>query len=91
MDAQSAVWHGKYVGKNISNQLNNQELEINKYQAMGELISLGEKYAAGRMFGLTLKGTAIWFIWRTTYLFKIPTLKKKFEVGLNWFLLLLTL
>jgi len=90
MDAQAAVWHGKYAGKNIARELRGEALEVKTYSPKGELISLGDKYAAGRAFGITKQGIAVWFLWRTAYLFKIPTLKRKFEVAVNWTLHLLT-
>ena len=86
MDAQAATWHGQYLGKNLTRLLKKQKMAYKKYKPLGELISLGGQYAAGRAFGITMSGWFVWFIWRTSYFFRIPTTRKKIAVGVNWFL-----
>ncbi len=86
MDAQAATWHGEYLGNNLARLLKKEKMIYKKYKPLGELISLGGQYAAGRSFGITMSGWIVWFIWRSTYFFKIPTIRKKVVVGVNWFL-----
>jgi NADH:ubiquinone reductase (H+-translocating) len=50
----------------------------------GALAALGCRTGVARIFGLKLSGLPAWFVWRTVYLLKMPGLRRKFRVALDW-------
>jgi NADH dehydrogenase len=40
--------------------------------------------AIGEMFGFTFSGRFTWWLWRTVYLFKLISFRKKLEVAIDW-------
>lgn len=85
MLAQVAVQQGEYVANKISSEIVGGEFERDfKFKNKGELLSLGEWHAAGRIFGLTISGPFAWFMWRTIYLFKFISASKRWKIALDW-------
>lgn len=83
--AQVAVAQGRFVAKKIFEK----ERGVKKdkpfvYKSKGEMLSLGEWHAAGRVFGISISGPLAWFIWRTIYLFKFISFSKRFKIMLDW-------
>jgi NADH dehydrogenase FAD-containing subunit len=48
------------------------------------LISLGFGEAAGDVLGFHLTGPLMWFLWRTIYLFKFNSWRKRLEIMSEW-------
>lgn len=84
MDAQVAVKQAKITSHNIANSFDNNNLKEFKYTSMGKFLSLGRNNASGQLFNFGLTGRFVWFIWRTIYLSKMPTLRKKIYIGITW-------
>jgi NADH dehydrogenase len=84
MLAQVAVQQGKIVAANIAATINNTPLSAFTFVEKGLLVSLGQWYAAGRLFGVTMKGPLMWWIWRTVYLFNFHSWRKRFKIGVEW-------
>ena len=82
--AQVAEMQAKTVSRNILNSMNGKDLVAYTYKPVAHLISLGQSSAMLEVKNMFFAGKLIWFIWRTVYLFKIPTLKKRIEISLNW-------
>ncbi len=82
--AQVAFKQSKTVALNIYNLENKKELKKFIYKHTGDLISLGDWYAIGKIYGTIVSGKFFWWLWRTVYLFKIPTLKKKIKLAIDW-------
>jgi NADH dehydrogenase len=59
-----------------------------RFKQLGELCSIGGHSAVADLFGMHLSGFLAWFVWRGVYLFKLPTLGRRLEVGFDWALLL---
>lgn len=55
-----------------------------KFVSPGVLVSLGTYDAVGEIMGITLQGFIAWFIWRTVYLFKFISLRKRLRIGAEW-------
>ena len=82
--AQAATKAAKTVAFNIFRLINNKPLKAYAYRSSGELVSLGRWNAAGKIMGITFSGKFAWWLWRTVYLFKMPTWQKKIKVALDW-------
>ncbi len=84
MLAQVAVQQAKTVARNIAASLSHKPLQIFKYRQKGLLVSLGQWQAAGEIWGLTLHGRAMWWLWRTIYLFNFLSWRKRFRIAAEW-------
>jgi NADH dehydrogenase len=82
--AQAAEQESEYVAKNIKFILENKPLKEFKYKSAGTLMSLGRWMAVGELFGIKFSGAFAWWIWRTVYLSKLISFKKKIKVALDW-------
>jgi len=84
MLAQAAVQEAKVVAKNILRTLQNKSLHPFVYRPKGFLVSLGRWQAAGELYGFTFSGPLMWFIWRTVYLFKFLSWRKRIKIMVEW-------
>jgi NADH:ubiquinone reductase (H+-translocating) len=85
MLAQVASQQGKTVADNIAATIKKTPLVPFKFFEKGLLVSLGQWYAAGKIFGVTMKGPVMWFIWRGVYLFNFHSLRKRIKIAVEWF------
>lgn len=84
MLAQVAVNQAKNVTKNIENIIKGRDLRPFEYKSKGHLISLGQWNAVGNIYGFKLRGRFTWWLWRTVYLFKFISFKKKLRIAFEW-------
>ena len=84
MLAQVAAEQGKIVAKNIGASIVGSALSPFVYRSKGMLISLGQWKALGEVFGVRISGALAWFIWRTIYLFKFLSWRKRFKIASEW-------
>ncbi len=84
MLAQVAVRQGRTAAINILADINNRQKTKFNYRIKGLLISLGRWQAAGEIFGLTISGRLAWWLWRTVYLFKFLSKRKRLAVAWQW-------
>lgn len=82
--AQIAAQQGEVVAKNIILSLAHKPLKTFSYKIRGTLVSLGQWYAVGEIFGLKLSGRLMWWIWRTIYLFNFHSWTKRFKIAFEW-------
>lgn len=75
--AQVAVAQGTWAGKNIVRLLRGRPPLPFTFKNKGFLVSLGQRYAVGRVFGVLIKGFFAWFLWRTIYLVKFLGTRSK--------------
>jgi NADH dehydrogenase len=59
------------------------------FEGLGTLGSLGHGSAVAQIFGMKISGVVAWFLWRAIYLMKIPGIKSKFRISIDWFIHLL--
>jgi NADH dehydrogenase len=55
-----------------------------KFESKGQLVSLGRFKAAGEAYGIVVTGILAWFMWRTVYLFKFHSWRKRFRIMFEW-------
>ena len=48
------------------------------------MAEIGRKTGVATVFGFKLYGFVAWWLWRTFYLAKLPTIKKKLKVMGDW-------
>ncbi len=84
MLAQVASQQAKTVAENISASISQTPLTAFKFHEKGLLVSLGQWYAVGKIFGIVMKGPFMWLVWRTAYLFNFHSWRKRVKIGFEW-------
>ncbi|MEI6396618.1 MAG: NAD(P)/FAD-dependent oxidoreductase [Candidatus Taylorbacteria bacterium] len=84
MLAQVAVQQADIVSDNIMASINQKTLKTFSYKSHGSLVSVGKWFAVGEVFNRIIKGRFAWWIWRTTYLSKFASLKKRLRIMFEW-------
>ncbi|HEY4483735.1 MAG TPA: NAD(P)/FAD-dependent oxidoreductase [Candidatus Paceibacterota bacterium] len=84
MLAQVATQEAKTVANNILALIKNKNLKPFKFKSQGTLLSLGSWRATGEIFGIHIHGRFTWWLWRTVYLFKFLSWRKRFRIMLEW-------
>src|SRR5438132_746124 len=87
--AQHAIREGKVVAQNIAAVLLGRRLKSFSFKTIGLLASIGRRMGVARIFGFNFSGFFAWWMWRTVYLSKLPSLDKKVRVAFDWTLDLL--
>ena len=87
--AQHALREGLHVARNVMAAIDGKPLRPFAYTAVGQMAHLGERQAVAMLGGLKISGFPAWWLWRTYYLFRIPTLERKIRVAIDWTLDLL--
>ena len=82
--AQVAEKQSIIAAKNIYLLINKKELQKFTYHSSGNLLSLGQWMAIGEIYGLTFSGHIAWWVWRTIYLSKLISWRKKIRVAIDW-------
>ncbi|MEK7564289.1 MAG: NAD(P)/FAD-dependent oxidoreductase [Patescibacteria group bacterium] len=82
--AQVAEKQAKHVALNIKYLITNKELKKFVYRHSGNLVSIGQWMALGEVFHIFLSGRITWWIWRTVYLSKLISFRKKVRVAFDW-------
>lgn len=81
---QFAERQGAQVAENIVRVLRGAAPYPFRYRPRGELCAIGGRAAVGELFGWRVAGFPAWWIWRSVYLFKLPTRRLRFKVGFDW-------
>ena len=87
--AQHATREARTVAANIAASLRGEESSEFDFEGLGKLGSLGRYSAVAEIFGIRVSGLPAWFVWRTIYLMKMPSLYRKVRIGLDWMIALL--
>jgi NADH dehydrogenase len=82
--AQFAIRQAKQLAANLARVLRGEKTRPFSYRPLGLLASIGHHNAVAEIGGLKLSGFAAWFLWRSAYLVKMPTLVRKLEVAIDW-------
>ncbi len=85
--AQFALRQGKQLGQNIAATLRGGKLAPFSFGGLGMLCLVGHGAGVGELpFGIRVKGLIGWFLWRSVYWSKMPSLGRKIQIGVGWFL-----
>ena len=84
MLAQVAVRQAGIVAANIMASIKQKQLSKFSYKSSGSLVSIGKWFAVGEVFSRNIKGRFVWWMWRTVYLFKFASPKKRIRIVFEW-------
>jgi len=82
--AQHGLREGLAAAKNIERAILGRPLKPFDFSTMGLLASIGHRTGVAMVFGIKFSGLLAWWLWRTIYLAKLPTLAKKLRVLVAW-------
>jgi NADH dehydrogenase len=84
--AQHAIREGTHLAKNIEAVVlaGGRTQKPFKYKMLGQLAAIGQRRGAANILGWNFSGFFAWFLWRSTYLSKLPGLEKKIRVAFGW-------
>ncbi len=82
--AQVAFQQADYCAWNVWASITGRPLLPFRYQALGEMLSLGTDEAALNGLGIKLSGPAAVLARRLVYLYRFPTWQHQLTVGINW-------
>lgn len=86
---QFAERQGRQCAYNVVRVLSGEPTRPFSFKVLGQLCSIGGHSAVAEMLGVKLSGFIAWFVWRGVYLFKLPSLSRKIQVGFDWAWLLI--
>ncbi|HTK33591.1 MAG TPA: NAD(P)/FAD-dependent oxidoreductase [Candidatus Paceibacterota bacterium] len=84
MLAQVAVGQSRLVAKNICVFTKGKKMKKFEYHSKGSMVSVGQWFAIGEIFSMKIAGRLTWWLWRTVYLFKFISWKKRLRIVIDW-------
>ena len=81
---QFAERQGRQAADNIVRVLKGQETKPFRFKLIGQLCAIGGHNAVAEFLGIHISGFLAWFLWRSVYLFKLPSLSHQLKVGFDW-------
>jgi NADH dehydrogenase len=84
MLAQVAVRQAAIVAQNIRRSIRGKSLKSFTYHSKGSMVSIGQWFAIGEIFSMHIGGKLTWWMWRTIYLFKFLSWKKRLRIMIDW-------
>jgi NADH dehydrogenase len=82
--AQHAIQQGRHLARNLAAALRSRPTSPCDIRSKGALAALGCRTGVARVYGIKLSGFAAWWLWRSVYLMKMPTLARKVRITLDW-------
>lgn len=82
--AQHAVRMGPHAADNILASIDGKPLRPFAYVMRGQMANLGDRQAVAMLGGLQVSGFPAWWLWRTYYLLRLPTLDRRVRVAIDW-------
>lgn len=82
--AQVAKAEAKSVATNLYRLIQGKSEKVFSYKHKGVLISLGQWMAVAEIGGFFFSGRFAWWLWRTIYLSKLLSFRKKIQVAVDW-------
>ena len=87
--AQYALRQGRHCARNVLATIRNQPVRPFEFGGLGQLAIVGKHCGVAKIFGWRIAGWIAWWLWRSVYLMKLPGIRSKVRVGLDWVLDLL--
>jgi NADH dehydrogenase len=82
--AQVAIRQGWTLAAQLEAALTGRERKPFRFKLLGEMVPLSRRTAVADLMGLRLVGFPAWFLWKTIYMLKLPTLATRVRVVLDW-------
>lgn len=87
--AQVAYRQAPIVAHNVAADLEGRDRKDFDFTYIGDLVSLGRFSGVADPFGIKLRGTLAWAMWKFYYLISLVGWQNRLRVAFNWFLALL--
>lgn len=84
MLAQVATAQSRIVAMNIVAAIRNRPLRDLRYRSQGSMVSVGQWFAIGEILSMKIAGRFTWWLWRTVYLSKFASWRKRIRIGFEW-------
>ncbi|NIX58834.1 MAG: FAD-dependent oxidoreductase, partial [candidate division Zixibacteria bacterium] len=81
---QFAERQGRQAAMNIVREIRGKETKPFYFKPLGQLCAIGGHNAVAEFLGFHISGFVAWFLWRSVYLFKLPTFSHRLKVGFDW-------
>ncbi len=82
--AQVAVRQAWALAAILEAELTGQKKRPFRFRVLGEMVPLSRRTAVADLRGIKLVGFPAWFLWKTIYMLKLPTLVARLRVVLDW-------
>ena len=82
--AQFALRQAKQLAANLARVQRGEATRPFDFRPQGLLATIGHQNGVAEIYGLKFSGLLAWFLWRTVYLLKIPTIRRKLNVVVDW-------
>ena len=82
--AQHAMRQGKTAANNIIATIRGGTKKPFTFKTLGQLAAIGHRTGVARILGFKFSGFFAWWLWRSIYLSKLPTIEKKIRVAIDW-------
>ncbi|HEX7724499.1 MAG TPA: NAD(P)/FAD-dependent oxidoreductase [Candidatus Paceibacterota bacterium] len=84
--AQAAQAQASVVAANLIAAVHGRPMQEFHYHSKGAMVSVGQWFAIGEIYSMKMAGWFTWWLWRTVYLSKFASWKKRVRIALEWFL-----
>jgi len=81
---QFAERQGRQVAENIVRVMRGESTRPFTYKPLGVFCAIGGRNAVAEILGHRISGFIAWFLWRSVYLFKLPSWSRRVKVGADW-------
>ncbi len=82
--AQVALRQARALARQLEAELTGRERPPFNFKVLGEMVPLSRHTAVADLSGMKLVGFPAWWIWKTVYMLKLPTLASRLRVVLDW-------
>src|SRR5204863_7559099 len=82
--AQFGEREGCQCAQNIVRLIRGEETRPFRFKPLGAACGIGGRQGVAELFGFKFSGFVAWWLWRSGFLAKIPSLAQKIKVGLDW-------
>ena len=82
--AQHAIREGPHAARNVVAVLSGERATPFTYSEQGMLVSLGRFRGVGEIRGIKVSGFVAWFLWRSYYLLRLPSIERRIRVAIDW-------
>jgi len=82
--AQFALRQAKQLAANLVRVQRGEATKPFRFRPQGLLATIGHHNGVAEIYRLRFSGLVAWFLWRTVYLMKIPTIRRKLNVVVDW-------
>jgi len=82
--AQFALRQAKQLAANLVRVQRGEATTPFYFRPQGLLATIGHQNGVAEIYRLKFSGLIAWFLWRTVYLMKIPTIGRKLNVVVDW-------